>query len=332
MTLANALSAEGYDVVVHLLHERGQMDLRPDLDPRVRLRVAPWYAFPAVDKVPRLLITGTTQTELAAGLLWRSRHPHAGRWVVAHHHGAYPDVGVFSDRLARQMRLADGAIYLAESHRRALAVFQRLDKGRYWIAPNGSSFTCRPVALSSEGTLRLVSVGRLIASKRLDVIVAALSGMDDIPWLFDVYGDGPHTERLREQIPEPLRSRIRLRGWCPDPGSVLPEYDVFVLPSELEAQPMVILEAMAAGVTVMANAVGAVPEMLADGAGVIVAGIEPHLWRAALRQFADSTREERQQITVRAQKRLMEAYSVSQMVRRYVEVHDELLQDVTKAS
>lgn len=328
VTVANALVEQGEEVVLHLLKSDAPMDLRPQLDPRVRLRLEPWHALPAGGAGPHLLVTGSTQTELAAGLLWRLRHLHAGRWVVAHHHGAYRDRATFTPRLARQMRFADGAIYLAESHRSDLLARHRLDRGRYWIVPNGSSMPLTPPnepRVDAIGSLRIVSVGRVTRSKRLDIVLEALRSLQGVDWTFDIFGGGddiPRLQRMAENLPS---GRVRFRGWISEPAAALPAYDLFVLPSELEAQPMVILESMAAGVPVMASTAGASPEMVGGGAGIVVQSFSPDAWREALAAYACLPGERRGSLARAAQRRLTERYTVDGMMSGYCRLYDDLL-------
>ncbi|WP_083664092.1 glycosyltransferase [Ornithinimicrobium sp. CNJ-824] len=55
-----------------------------------------------------------------------------------------------------------------------------------------------------------------------------------------------------------------MAGTLPDPRQALSASDVLVLPSAYEANPLVVLEALAAGLQVVATPVGSVPELLAN--------------------------------------------------------------------
>jgi glycosyltransferase involved in cell wall biosynthesis len=86
-------------------------------------------------------------------------------------------------------------------------------------------------------------------------------------------GEGPDRAVLEATAAElGVSNRLRLVGWSDDPRAFLPTFDVFVLPSINEGFPLVVLEAMLAGLPVVATAVGSTAEAVEDGeTGFIVA-------------------------------------------------------------
>jgi glycosyltransferase involved in cell wall biosynthesis len=94
-----------------------------------------------------------------------------------------------------------------------------------------------------------------------DEVVAAMSGTG-----FVLFGDGPLGAALHQQIDEhSLQDDFVLAGFRHDLDRLLPWLDLLVLPSFTEGMPNVVLEAMAAGVPVVATAVGGTPELVVDG-------------------------------------------------------------------
>lgn len=125
--------------------------------------------------------------------------------------------------------------------------------------------------VGNEGGLVLLSVSRLSEEKNLDFL---LDGMDRVRRRVDhdvrlvLIGDGPERSRLAERIErDDLESNIILAGAVP-PDDLPPHYlaaDLFVFSSLSETQGMVILEAMAAGLPVVAIRSSGIDDLLVDG-------------------------------------------------------------------
>jgi glycosyltransferase involved in cell wall biosynthesis len=113
-------------------------------------------------------------------------------------------------------------------------------------------------------------IGRLSPEKGPDLAVRTVALLPASVSLSFV-GDGPEREttiRLAEELG--VSGRIRWHGSLPGAGSLLRAFDAVLLSSRTEGTPIVLLEAMAAGVPVVATAVGGVPAALLPGAGTLV--------------------------------------------------------------
>ncbi len=98
------------------------------------------------------------------------------------------------------------------------------------------------------------------------VEAAAIVARSDPGAGFIHFGDGPLRETIRRRIEElGLERRFILAGLRDDLDRFLPHWDLSVLPSYTEGLPTVVLESYAAGVPVVATAVGGTPEAVADG-------------------------------------------------------------------
>lgn len=112
--------------------------------------------------------------------------------------------------------------------------------------------------------------GRLVPKKRVDLLVDAflVLAAERPDWDLLMVGDGPLKDGLRRRVPETLHDRIVWTGFL-DYADCVPAYhaaDVLVLPSDQEPWALVIQEAMAAGLTVVASdVVGAAHELVEDG-------------------------------------------------------------------
>lgn len=282
VVLANALAARGHPVSLVCLQALGP--LQRQLDPVVRLVRQPWW-LPLVDGDgrPAVLVSGTTNTEVGFGTLWRRSGPGRDRrWLVASHTPPRPDVPTYSSAVAAAIRRSDGVIALAARHWDELTRHQSLHDTHY-LAPNGIAPVRRMFGWRPDEPVRLGFLGRLVAKKNPQLLIAALAGLRDLPWTLDIFGDGPDRQRLAATTPAELRERVRWRGWAAGPDEALAKVDVLCLPSSAEALPMVLLEAMTRCVPVMASAVCAVPDVLDGGrAGILVEPTSEAAWRAAL--------------------------------------------------
>lgn len=120
---------------------------------------------------------------------------------------------------------------------------------------------------------RFVSVGRLTPQKNIALMLAAFglgAGDDDT---LTVIGDGPERDKLERLVRDlGLEGKVSFRGYVPEPASLLPGFDVLLLSSDYEGVPAVILEALAAGLAIVAtNCSRSMATLLGDGAmGVLV--------------------------------------------------------------
>jgi glycosyltransferase involved in cell wall biosynthesis len=113
------------------------------------------------------------------------------------------------------------------------------------------------------------AAGRLSPEKGFEVLAeaAALVHRRDASVGFVVFGDGPCRDRISRRIAATgLSGSFVLAGFRADLDQFLPFFDLFVLPSYTEGLPNVVLESFAAGVPVVATAVGGTPEVIEEGA------------------------------------------------------------------
>lgn len=178
--------------------------------------------------------------------------------------------------------------------------------------------------------LVLVSVARHHPVKGLDVLISALGVLARDPrspaFTTLLMGEGPETEALREQVrKEDLAGRVQFLGYRSDVRDVLSGADLFVLPSRAEGFGLAALEAMAAGVPVLATAVGNLPALLDGGRlGVLVPSDDTSALAAGiLGLLGDSTR--RATLRTLARDRYEERFTPDVMALRTMEVWDRVL-------
>jgi len=146
---------------------------------------------------------------------------------------------------------------------------------------------CRKHLGVPDGSPVLLALGRLASVKGIDVLLEALERLkcqDVRPHLL-VVGDGPRRSSLEALADDlGLQTRVRFLGWKADIREVLGAADLLVLPSRNEGYPHAVIEAMAAGIPVIASAVGEVPELVEDGAtGFLVPPDDPDALASRIR-------------------------------------------------
>lgn len=173
-----------------------------------------------------------------------------------------------------QLRLAAltlRPVFAAISHHAAEAVRQAAGARSVVVLPNGvdiaaygkaSRDTARRALALDDTTKVIGSVGRLEDPKGHDVLIHALSKLPhDIRLV--LIGDGSRRDELTALAATlGVTGRIVFAGHRDDVSSLLPAFDVFCLPSRREGLPLVVLEAQASGVPVVATDVGAVRDAL----------------------------------------------------------------------
>jgi len=142
------------------------------------------------------------------------------------------------------------------------------------------------------GLKKLVTVGRLIPLKRVDQVLHVVSSIPESALV--IVGDGPERKKLAQQARKlRIQERVLFTGALPIEmvHSVLRVSDIFVLASSVENFPHVILEAMAAGLPVVATRVGGVPEIVQHGMnGLLIEPNKPTSLREAIQGLLADTK------------------------------------------
>jgi glycosyltransferase involved in cell wall biosynthesis len=211
--------------------------------------------------------------------------------VVVHMHGA--DFAPFYRRLNPAWRLAlrtvlrraRRVIVVGEGWRRFLVAELGLEAARVSVIGNGVP----PIARRARppGPAEILFLGRLGARKGVPELIEALADpkMAALEWRATLAGDGEVAAFRARVRASGLQARVDVPGWSGREATedLLARADILVLPSRHEAMPMAVLEALAAGVAVIATPVGAIPEFLVDGeTALLVAPGDVGQLRAAL--------------------------------------------------
>ena len=167
--------------------------------------------------------------------------------------------------------------------------------------------------------------GRLSREKGLDVLLDALA-LDPHPgYDLVVMGDGPERDTLVAQAELlGIGDRVTWAGVVPGAERYFAGFDLLVLSSRTEGSPIVLLEAMAAGIPIVATAVGGVTELLSPTTAVLVAPDDPAALREAIAAAHDDPATARQRAT-RARERAAHRSDPLRWASRYAEAYGAAL-------
>ncbi|MDN7137229.1 glycosyltransferase [Pseudidiomarina sp. 1ASP75-14] len=168
-------------------------------------------------------------------------------------------------------------------------------KGDIYVQPTGIEFE-RFHSVDEQAVAKLkaelqvtdetvfVSVARLSNEKNIDFMIEALAALkqrSEKAFRFLLIGDGPQRQRLQEKVDSlGLRQQVTLVGSVPP--EAMPSWyqlgDVFLFASQSETQGMVILEAMAAGLPVVAVRASGIDDVIKEGANGFKTPARQSLW------------------------------------------------------
>lgn len=329
MSMAGVLAQRGHDVEVASVTQR-RLSTRLPVPPGVRLvsLASPLHPVKGVSR----LAFARTRSALAhpndrLGRYLTRAHDHWLRRYVA----AQDDCVVVATRMSLNLALAelrtDRQVAVAQEHNHLakapavrasyVAAYPRLDGLVVLTEGDAQRYrtllgtTCPvavvPNALPSGIALRrspltatvAVSAGSLIQRKGFDLLVDAWRAVAAAhpDWTLRIYGVGAEADALGRRIADAgLAATVTLEGFEPDLAGRLDEASLFVLPSRREGMPMVLLEAMAAGLPVVAFDCPTGPADVLEGGrhGVLVpAGDVPALADGIARVLSDADERHR---------------------------------------
>lgn len=171
------------------------------------------------------------------------------------------------------------------------------------------------------------SVARLQPVKRHDIQLDAVEPLLDDRVRMVVVGDGPLGPELNQRVAESEKSGfISMLGNRTDVDELLTAFDVFVLSSEREGLPLVILESMASGTPVIATAVGGIPKVVEHNSnGFLVPEVNPESFRSGLSEVLQLSPQRLASVAQSARNHIVEGYSTRAMAAAYERVYRDIL-------
>lgn len=165
-----------------------------------------------------------------------------------------------------------------------------------------------------------VAVGRLAEVKNHGLMIRAFGGvLTKYPDArLQIAGDGPEREKLEALVTQlGIGGSVRFLGFLQDVTGILSESDVFVMSSRYEGVSIAVLEAMCAGLPILATNVGGIPETVIDGVtGVLVPDDDIGAMTAGMLRLLESA-DDRKRFGTAGKEYLHREFSMEKVLERY---------------
>ncbi|MCC7117867.1 MAG: glycosyltransferase [Anaerolineales bacterium] len=191
----------------------------------------------------------------------------------------------------------------------------------------------RKAAGLKDGEIFIVAVGRLVTEKAHEILIQALPlVLKEYPQVrLGILGEGPLRGQLEKQI-EALRltQAVYLFGTQDAVEDYLAIAEIFVLPSRAEGLPIALLEAMSAGLPVVATALKGMSDVIEHGrTGLLTPPEDSQALAEAILQLLRDPAYARQ-LGAQAKKQVVENYSRAEMAEQYLTLMKKYLQPTEK--
>jgi glycosyltransferase involved in cell wall biosynthesis len=166
------------------------------------------------------------------------------------------------------------------------------------------------------------AVARFSPEKGLDVLIDAFAELERGRLV--LIGDGDERQRLETQVEaRGLVDRVKFAGWVTGPWAAQWSLDALVVPSRSEGFGLAVVEAMLAGIPVIATDVGGLPELIQqDRTGLLVPPDDPGAMATAITRVMDDRAEALERADT-AQQEARRRFSPEQMAAGYEALYED---------
>lgn len=200
-------------------------------------------------------------------------------------------------------------------------VLQRSPDTKVALIPNGIDID--KFQINGNKKKRILLVSRMFERKGIQYFLKALEGLD-LEHDVNIVGDGPYLRTLK-QISGDLKAKVRFCGWLDNTSLELKELfetsSIFVFTSESENFPIVLLEAMAAGMAIITTKDTGCAEVVGDTA-LLVESRNPIAIKEALNKLINNP-DFCRELGQASRSRLEENFSWSTVAKRYVDLYSK---------
>jgi sugar transferase (PEP-CTERM/EpsH1 system associated) len=298
-----------------------EFGLRPGNDPRLVWRLARAFKTLRLDIVhtrnAEAFFYGALASRLAGAPVVHSEHGRTfpekwhrallQRWLLRSTASAFAVSGQLAEQLVAEIGVPAGSFKV---------IYNGVDTAKFAGA-------ARRGRRERRDDILIGSVGRLAAVKNYQLLLQAVARLpQELPWRLVLIGDGPERESLQQTIGQlGIGARVSLLGHRDDVAELLGDLDIFVLPSVSEGMSNTLLEAMAAGVAVIASDVGGNREIIEAGrSGLLFAPGDLQAAAQAIQQVAGDA-QLRSRLASAGAQRAVTTFGLATMLSAYEDLY-----------
>ncbi|MBH5322106.1 glycosyltransferase family 4 protein [Aurantiacibacter sediminis] len=188
-----------------------------------------------------------------------------------------------------------------------------------------------PGLIKRKDEFWLGTLAGLRAVKQLDMLVRAMASLPD-EWQLVIAGEGPERDALLAEAERlGLEDRVHLPGFVKEPQKLIGLFDMFALSSQSEQFPISVVEAMSAGLPIVAPRVGDIGSMVAseNGPMLVDAGDQEALTNSLAKLSVDA--EARKRIGKANRDKARAEFDENRMIDRYRALYWGLMEKYPKA-
>lgn len=234
-------------------------------------------------------------------------------------------VSLFFERVFR--RLVDHTIVVSNYDRDlALAKGVLASSAKVSVIHNGIDYQPKPQRKANSGNeLQLTTITRLAKQKNIDCMLKAVALLPDNCRL-RIVGYGPEEHRLKLFAKElGISNQITFVGEVANVTNELLEADLFLMSSKWEGLPIALLEAIRAGLPIIATNVGGVGEIVEDRVNGFLVPSNDHRKMAECIMDLAANEQQRNDFSSSAYIKFKESFQTVDMIQKTLEVYDEVL-------
>lgn len=185
--------------------------------------------------------------------------------------------------------------------------------GKTTVIPHGVP---KVTAQNRSRSARIVTLARLSHEKGVDLLIAAAAQLKDKPKII-IFGDGPEKTKLATEARRGGLSAV-FKGHVSSPYAQISKSDLFVLPSRIENFPLSVLEALSAGLVIVAPDIAGVREILGDSGNFIFESGNIDDLKSKIGAALKLNIKDRQKLSTANQKLWQTRYNITAMVEKTI--------------